>query len=271
MLIHPQFDPIAISVGPLAVHWYGLMYLLGFLAFWLLGRRRADDPWRGITRDDVENLLFWGVFGVVLGGRLGYCLFYQPDYYLSHPFDVVKMWQGGMSAHGGLIGVLIVMGIYGRVRGMGFWRVADFVAPLVPIGLFFGRIGNFINGELWGRPAAPDLPWAMIFPQAQDGGIPRHPSQLYEAGLEGLALFLLLWIYSRKPRPLARTGALFALQRGEICVRIFPRTRCIPWPSGARPFKRPVAHAPASPLRHCGVGLGGPQKQDSVLTEVRDQ
>lgn len=158
MLIHPQFDPIAISVGPLAVHWYGLMYLLGFLAFWLLGRRRADDPWRGITRDDVENLLFWGVFGVVLGGRLGYCLFYQPDYYLSHPFDVVKMWQGGMSAHGGLIGVLIVMGIYGRVRGMGFWRVADFVAPLVPIGLFFGRIGNFINGELWGRPAAPDLP-----------------------------------------------------------------------------------------------------------------
>ncbi|MBE5692699.1 MAG: prolipoprotein diacylglyceryl transferase, partial [Sutterella sp.] len=191
MLIHPQFDPIAISVGPLAVHWYGLMYLLGFLAFWLLGRRRADDPWRGITRDDVENLLFWGVFGVVLGGRLGYCLFYQSDYYLSHPLDVIKMWQGGMSAHGGLLGVLIVMGIYGRVRGMGFWRVADFVAPLVPIGLFFGRIGNFINGELWGRPAAADLPWAMVFPQAQDGGIPRHPSQLYEAGLEGLALFLL--------------------------------------------------------------------------------
>lgn len=211
MLIHPQFDPIAISVGPLAVHWYGLMYLLGFLAFWLLGRRRADDPWRGITRDDVENLLFWGVFGVVLGGRLGYCLFYQPDYYLSHPLDVIKMWQGGMSAHGGLIGVLIVMGIYGRVRGMGFWRVADFVAPLVPIGLFFGRIGDFINGELWGRPAAADLPWAMVFPQAQDGGIPRHPSQLYEAGLEGLALFLLLWLYSRKPRPLARTGALFAI------------------------------------------------------------
>ena len=163
MLIHPQFDPIAFSIGPLGVHWYGLMYLLGFLAFWLLGRRRAQDDWRGVTPDDVENLLFWGVFGVVLGGRLGYCLFYQPAWYLTHPLQIFSVWQGGMSAHGGLLGVLIVMALYVRRHGMRFWQLTDFVAPLVPLGLFFGRIGNFINGELWGRPASPDLPWAMIF------------------------------------------------------------------------------------------------------------
>ena len=190
MLIHPQFDPIAFSIGPLGVHWYGLMYLLGFLAFWLLGRRRAQDYWRGVTPDDVENLLFWGVF------------------------QIFSVWQGGMSAHGGLLGVLIVMALYVRRHGMRFWQLTDFVAPLVPLGLFFGRIGNFINGELWGRPASPDLPWAMIFPQAQDGGISRHPSQLYEAGLEGLALFVVIWLYSRKPRPVGRTAALFALGYG---------------------------------------------------------
>ena len=214
MLIHPQFDPIAFSIGPLGVHWYGLMYLLGFLAFWLLGRRRAQDYWRGVTPDDVENLLFWGVFGVVLGGRLGYCSFYQPAWYLTHPLQIFSVWQGGMSAHGGLLGVLIVMALYVRRHGMRFWQLTDFVAPLVPLGLFFGRIGNFINGELWGRPASPDLPWAMIFPQAQDGGISRHPSQLYEAGLEGLALFVVIWLYSRKPRPVGRTAALFALGYG---------------------------------------------------------
>lgn len=215
MLIHPQFDPVALSVGPLAVHWYGLMYLLGFLAFWLLGRRRAAaDPWRGVTPEDVENLLFWGVFGVVAGGRLGYCLFYQPEWYLAHPQQILYVWQGGMSAHGGLLGVLLVAALYGRRHGMGFWRIADFAAPLAPLGLLFGRIGNFINGELWGRPASPDLPWAMIFPQAQDGGIPRHPSQLYEAGLEGLALFVILWFYSRRRRPTGRVGALFAMGYG---------------------------------------------------------
>lgn len=137
MLIHPQFDPIAFSIGPLGVHWYGLMYLLGFLAFWLLGRRRAQDYWRGVTPDDVENLLFWGVFGVVLGGRLGYCLFYQPAWYLTHPLQIFSVWQGGMSAHGGLLGVLIVMALYVRRHGMRFWQLTDFVAPLVPLGLFF--------------------------------------------------------------------------------------------------------------------------------------
>ena len=213
MLIHPQFDPVAVAIGPVAVHWYGLMYLLGFIAFWLLGRRRAKDAWRGVSEEDVESMLFWGVLGVILGGRLGYCLFYQPDFYLAHPLRILETWNGGMSAHGGLAGVLVVMAVFGRAKGAGFWRVADFVAPLVPLGLFFGRIGNFINGELWGRPASPDLPWAMIFPQAGDA-TPRHPSQIYEAGLEGLALFALLWIYSRKPRPVARTGALFAIGYG---------------------------------------------------------
>ena len=148
------------------------------------------------------------------GGRLGYCLFYQPAWYLTHPLQIFSVWQGGMSAHGGLLGVLIVMALYVRRHGMQFWQLTDFVVPLVPLGLFFGRIGNFINGELWGRPASPGLPWAMIFPQAQDGGIPRHPSQLYEAGLEGLALFVVLWFYSRKPRPVGRTAALFALGYG---------------------------------------------------------
>ncbi len=214
MLIHPEFDPVALSIGPLALRWYGLMYLAGFAAFWFLGRLRARrDPWRGFTPDDVENMLFWGVFGVILGGRLGYCLFYQPGYYFSHPLALFEIWQGGMSAHGGLLGVLFVMAVYGKKHGAGFWKTADFVAPLVPLGLMAGRIGNFINGELWGRPASPELPWAMIFPQAGDG-IPRHPSQLYEAGLEGLALFLILWCFSRRPRPLGMTGALFGLLYG---------------------------------------------------------
>lgn len=213
MLVHPQFDPVAFHVGPLSVRWYGFMYLAGFAAFWLLGRLRSKDGWRGVSADDVENLLFYGVFGVVLGGRLGYCLFYQPEYYLSEPWRILQIWQGGMSAHGGLIGVLVVIAAYAKTHGIRFWRLVDFVAPLVPLGLAAGRIGNFINGELWGRPAAADLPWAMIFPQTGDG-IPRHPSQIYEAGLEGLALFALLWIYSRRERPVGRTSALFAIGYG---------------------------------------------------------
>ena len=175
MLIHPQFDPIALSVGPLAIRWYGLMYLLGFMCFWILGRMRTKESWRGITDDDLDNLLFYGVFGVILGGRIGYCLFYQPGYYLTHPLEILAVWHGGMSAHGGLLGVIVAMFLYSKVKKLSFWTIADFVAPLVPLGLLFGRIGNFINGELWGRPASPDLPWAMIFPEANDGGVPRHP------------------------------------------------------------------------------------------------
>lgn len=210
MLVHPQFDPVALALGPIQIRWYGLMYLVAFLLFWLLGRLRVRDSWRGMTQTDVEDLLFYGVFGVVVGGRLGFCLFYQPDWFLSHPLDIFKVWQGGMSAHGGLIGVIVTILWYGRTHGKHFFDIADFVAPLSALGLCVGRIGNFINGELWGRLADPSLPWAMVFPQS--GSLaPRHPSQLYEAGLEGLALFILLWWWSSRPRPRATTSALFCL------------------------------------------------------------
>lgn len=215
MLVHPQFDPIAISVGPLAVHWYGIMYLIGFAAFWLLGRIRARQNWRGMTADDMEDLLFYGVIGVIAGGRLGFCLLYQPDWYFSHPLDVFKVWQGGMSAHGGILGVIAAMLLFGRTRKKSFWTIADFVSPLVPLGLMAGRFGNFINGELWGRPADPSLPWAMVFPQSGDL-TPRHPSQLYEAGLEGLFLFVLLWTVSRSPRPHGLVCGLFCLGYGVV-------------------------------------------------------
>lgn len=179
MLIHPQFDPVAFSLGPLAVRWYGLMYMAGFFCFWLLGKRRSAESWRGVSGEDLENLLFYGIFGVILGGRLGYCLFYQPAFYLSHPMQILHVWEGGMSAHGGLLGVIAVMILYGRLHKLSFWTISDFVAPLVPLGLMLGRIGNFINGELWGRPADPALPWAMIFPQAGTAlpAIPRSSTK----------------------------------------------------------------------------------------------
>lgn len=164
--------------------------------------------------DDLESLLFYGIFGVIVGGRLGYCFFYQPEYYLSHPQAILTVWEGGMSAHGGLLGVIFVMWLFSKVHRVSFWQVSDFVAPLVPLGLMFGRIGNFINGELWGRPASEALPWAMVFPQALDGGIPRHPSQLYEALGEGLLLFLVLWFVSKKPRPAGFVSGLFCAGYG---------------------------------------------------------
>ena len=213
MLIHPQFDPVALSAGPIAVRWYGLMYLVGFAIFWQLGRYRTKETWRRISEADLENMLFYGVFGVILGGRLGYCLFYQPDYYLSHPMSLFAVWEGGMSAHGGIIGVIIVMIVFARMKKLSFLKVSDFVVPLVPLGLMFGRIGNFINGELWGRLASETLPWAMIFPQSGDA-LARHPSQLYEALGEGLLLFLLLWIVSKKPRPAGLVSGLFCLGYG---------------------------------------------------------
>jgi phosphatidylglycerol:prolipoprotein diacylglycerol transferase len=217
MLIHPQFDPVAVSLGPLAIRWYGLMYLVGFILFIVLGRRRARlFPERGFTAQSLDDLLFYGVLGVVVGGRLGQVLFYDPGYYFSHPLEIVAVWKGGMSFHGGFLGVLVAMALYARRAGLGFWQVTDFIAPLVPTGLLAGRIGNFINGELWGRPADPSLPWAMIFPQAGDA-LPRHPSQLYEAGMEGLALFAILWWYSSKPRPTMAVSAVFLIGYG--CFR----------------------------------------------------
>ncbi|MCB1907803.1 MAG: prolipoprotein diacylglyceryl transferase [Rhodocyclaceae bacterium] len=215
MLTHPQFDPVAISLGPLSVRWYGLMYLAAFGLFVLLGRRHAKRrPELGWDARQIDDLLFYGVLGVVIGGRLGEVLFYQPGYYFSHPAEILAIWKGGMSFHGGFLGVLAAMALYGHNSGRGFWQVTDFIAPLVPTGLAAGRIGNFINGELWGRPADPGLPWAMVFPQVD--GIARHPSQIYQALGEGLLLFVLLWFYAASPRPLRAVSAMFLIGYGVL-------------------------------------------------------
>jgi phosphatidylglycerol---prolipoprotein diacylglyceryl transferase len=212
MLTHPNFDPIALSVGPVAVRWYGLMYLAAFVGFLVLCRLRAKSrPEYGWDNRLIDDALFYGVLGVIVGGRLGYVLFYKPAYYLSHLSEIPAVWTGGMSFHGGFLGVLVAMWLLARSRGKTFWNVMDFIAPAVPLGLAFGRLGNFINGELWGR--ASDWPWAMVFPQAGDG-IARHPSQLYQFALEGLLLFVLLWLYARKPRPLGAVSGAFLLGYG---------------------------------------------------------
>lgn len=211
MLVHPQFDPVAIAIGPLAVRWYGLMYLLGFSLFILLGRYRIRQQSNGVfTREMLDDALFYGVLGVILGGRLGHVLFYEPAYYLQHPLEIAAIWQGGMSFHGGFLGVAIAMVCLARKYQLSWLAVTDFIAPLVPLGLGAGRIGNFINGELWGRPT--DVPWGMIFPYADN--LPRHPSQLYEFALEGLAFFALLWFYSAKPRPLGAVTGMFMIGYG---------------------------------------------------------
>ncbi len=216
MLVHPQFNPIALQIGPLAIHWYGLMYVTAFgLFLWLAGRRTRMAPYAqiGWTKRDIEDLLFFGVLGVIIGGRLGYVLFYKPEYYLAHPLEALMVWKGGMSFHGGLLGVLVALAWYARRRGRPFLEVGDLVAPCVPTGLAAGRIGNFINGELWGRAADASLPWAMAFPQS-GSMVPRHPSQLYQTALEGLLLFVLLWLYAMKPRPLGRVSGAFLVGYG---------------------------------------------------------
>ncbi|MCB5191111.1 prolipoprotein diacylglyceryl transferase [Methylobacillus arboreus] len=214
MLVHPQFDPVAIHLGSFGIHWYGLMYLIGFLAFLWLGKWRIQhQTWwsqSGWTTKTLDDALFYGALGVILGGRLGYALFYQGSYYLSHPHEILFLWQGGMSFHGGFIGVMIAMWLFARKRGLTFLGIMDFVAPLVPVGLGAGRMGNFINGELWGR--ASDVPWAMVFPQIDN--VARHPSQLYEFLLEGVVLFILLWWYSSKPRARGSVSALFLIGYG---------------------------------------------------------
>lgn len=218
MLIHPQFDPIAFSLGPLAVRWYGLMYLLAFFQFWWLGRHRIQThpqlSQAGWTVQQLDDLLFYGVLGVILGGRLGQVLFYEPGYYLAHPFEILAVWKGGMAFHGGLLGVLIAMGLYARKTRRSWLDITDFIAPLVPLGLASGRIGNFINGELWGRVADPALPWAMVFPQVDN--LPRHPSQLYQAGLEGVLLFFILWFFSRGVRARGAVSGVFLIGYGSL-------------------------------------------------------
>ena len=216
MLVHPQFSPIALQIGPIAIHWYGLTYLVAFGLFVWLGAQRVkleQFAERGWTRRDIEDLLFYGVLGVVLGGRLGYVLFYKLDYYSAHPLEVFAVWKGGMAFHGGLLGVLAAMALFARTRGRQFLEVTDLIAPCVPTGLASGRIGNFINGELWGRAADPGLPWAMVFPQSGTN-IPRHPSPLYQFALEGLLLFLLLWFYSKPRRGLGQVSGAFLVGYG---------------------------------------------------------
>ena len=213
MLIHPQFDPIAVQLGPLAIRWYGLMYLVGFVLFIVLGKLRArQNLLTGWHPRDVDDMLFYGVIGVILGGRLGYVLFYKPLYYLAHPLEILQLWQGGMSFHGGFLGVLVALLLFARRRDKRWLDVTDFVAPLVPLGLAAGRLGNFINGELWGR--ATSGPWAMVFPQVD--ATPRHPSQLYQFGLEGLLLFAVLWLYTHRRRPMGAPSGLFLVGYG-VC------------------------------------------------------
>ena len=213
MLVHPNFDPVAFSLGPLHVRWYGLMYLLGFLVGWALGRYRAKRPGSGWTVEQMDDVVFYIALGVILGGRIGYILFYSFGNFAHDPLILFRIWEGGMSFHGGFLGVLLAMALFARKYHKGFWATVDFVAPLIAPGLLFGRLGNFINGELWGR--VTDLPWGMVFQQTGDG-LPRHPSQLYEATLEGVVLFLIVWLFSNKPRPTMAVSGVFALCYGSF-------------------------------------------------------
>ena len=218
MLTHPQFDPIALSLGPVAIRWYGLMYVAAFLLFLVLGRMHLKRrPDLGFTKENLDDLLFYGMLGVVLGGRLGFVLFYKPMYYLAHPIEIFYIWQGGMSFHGGFLGVLVAMLLFGRKTKRTFFQVTDFIAPSVPTGLAAGRLGNFINGELPGRVTDASVwPWAMWFPQMDATPIARHPSQLYQFAMEGLLLFVILWLYSRKPRPVGAVSAVFLIGYGSF-------------------------------------------------------
>jgi phosphatidylglycerol:prolipoprotein diacylglycerol transferase len=220
VLVHPQFDPVALDLSrfgvPVSIHWYGLTYLAAFALFLFLAARRAQQPvyaQAGWTRRDVEDMLFYGVLGVVIGGRLGYVLFYKPGYYAAHPLEAFAVWKGGMAFHGGLLGVIGALALFARSRQRPFLQVTDLVAPCVPTGLAAGRIGNFINGELWGRAADPTLPWAMVFPQS-GSALPRHPSQLYQFALEGLLLFVLLWWFAKRPRPMGQVSGAFLVGYG---------------------------------------------------------
>jgi phosphatidylglycerol:prolipoprotein diacylglycerol transferase len=227
MLVHPLPDPVAFSVGPISVHWYGIMYLVAFIQFILLGQLRIRQPHiaaAGWKKEDLDDMLFYGVLGVVIGGRLGEVLFYHPLYYLSHPLEIFAIWKGGMSFHGGFLGVMVAMWLWARRKGRSLFEVLDFIAPMVPLGYAAGRIGNFINAELPGRVADASLPWAMIWPNVDT--LPRHPSPIYQALVDGVLLFLIVWLYARKPRPTMAVSGVFALGYG--CARFFTEYFRIP-------------------------------------------
>ena len=233
MIVHPQFDPILVSLGPLPIRWYALSYIVGFALFIFLGKRRIKAGNTFFTEKLLDDFVIWGVLGVILGGRLGYILFYKFNDYIADPISIFKVWEGGMAFHGGFIGVLVAILLFAMKQKRSFFEVSDFIAPLVPLGLASGRIGNFINGELWGRVTSPNAWWAMGFPQAahediayatthpewmtvlvENNVLPRHPSQLYQFALEGLCLFAIVWWFSRKPRPIGQVSALFLLGYG---------------------------------------------------------
>jgi phosphatidylglycerol:prolipoprotein diacylglycerol transferase len=207
MFVFPEINPIAFSLGPLKVHWYGLMYLIAFMSAWLIAYWRTQRYQLNWNSEQISDLIFYGALGVILGGRIGYMLFYNLHELLHQPWILFKIWEGGMSFHGGLIGVVIALWLFSRRYKKTFLEVGDFVAPIVPLGLAAGRIGNFINGELWGR--VTDVPWAVVFPHVDNQ--PRHPSQLYELGLEGIVLFIVIWFYAAKPRPVGRVSGLFLI------------------------------------------------------------
>jgi phosphatidylglycerol:prolipoprotein diacylglycerol transferase len=206
MVNYPEIDPVAIAIGPVQVHWYGLMYLIGIVGAWMILARRAGRPDSPLARKQIDDLIFYGACGVIIGGRVGYALFYGMDQLLANPLWLFYVWEGGMSFHGGFIGVMLAMWLFGRKVNRHPMDLLDFIAPVVPLGLGTGRLGNFIGQELWGRPT--DLPWAMVFPNDPES-LARHPSQLYEALLEGLVLFLILFLFSMKPRPRFAVSGLF--------------------------------------------------------------
>ncbi|CAH0526795.1 prolipoprotein diacylglyceryl transferase [Vibrio hippocampi] len=208
----PNIDPVLFEIGPVSIRWYGLMYLVGFIFAMWLANRRADKANSGWTREQVSDLLFAGFLGVIIGGRVGYVFFYGFEELMADPLYLFKVWTGGMSFHGGLLGVITAMFWYAKKNNRTFFNVADFIAPLVPFGLGMGRIGNFMNSELWGR--VTDLPWGVIFPNG--GPFPRHPSQLYEFALEGVVLFFILNWFIKKPRPAGSVSGLFLLGYGSF-------------------------------------------------------
>ena len=216
MLMFPSINPVALTLGPLKVHWYGVMYMLGFVFFVVGGKwwiKKFNHPF--ITDKLIDDMLFYGVLGVVIGGRLGYCIFYQPQYYMSHPVDIIKTWTGGMSFHGGMLGVIFSIFCLAKLKKINFFILTDFIAPFIPMSLFLGRIGNFINGELWGRVVTTNIPWAMIYPQS-GSMLPRHPSQIYESLSEGLILMVILWWFAFKPRIVGQVSGLFLISYGLI-------------------------------------------------------